>query len=271
MSNNPSPALLQTHLNGNCATEMPCALCSDFLTLDCEEVKAQVQKKESEGFNAKIWNLMRGSQDEAVSQTKHCGSTRVCVKLTCCWAFNASKKDRINHDQALAIYSNLVDLPNIKTITGLQAGPTDNGPLVAARTTQNKVDSAGPAQTANDEECASLLSKANLASDSDESVSSPSNTQGCDDVDASDANSVCCGKKGVAKHNVEDKLELFSRFELLVAKHADECNKVVREKVDKNETMAKSWQVPFHSLTFLVDLFLSLTLLLFHAEPSQEL
>jgi hypothetical protein len=240
MSGNPSPALLKTHLNGDYAAEMPCALHSDFLTLDCEEVKARVQKKESEGFNTKIWNLMRGSQDEAVSQTKHHGF-RVHAKLTCCWAFNASKKNRINHDQALAICSNLVNLPDIKTITGLQAGPADDGPPVAARTTQDKVDSVGPAQTGNDKEHASLSSKANLASDSDESVSSPSNTQECDDVDASDANSIYHGKKGVAKHNVEDKLELFSRFELLVAKHADECNKVVREKVDKNETVAKSW------------------------------
>jgi hypothetical protein len=164
-------------LNGKHAAEMPSALCSDFLTLDHEEVKARVQLKESEGFNAKIWNHMRDTQDEAVSQTKHCGSARVFAKLTCCWAFNTSKKNRINHDQALAIYSNLVDLPDIKTITGLQAGPTDDGPPVAARTTQDKVDSVGPAQTVNDKEHASLLSKANLASDSD---ASPSNTTlGC--------------------------------------------------------------------------------------------
>jgi hypothetical protein len=177
MSDNPSPALLKTYLNGDHAAEMPCALHSDFLTLDYEEVKARVQKKESEGFNTKIWNLMRGSQDEAVSQTKHCGSTRVHAKLTHCWAFNTSKKNRINHDQALAIYSNLVDLPDIKTITGSQAGPTDDGPPVAARTTQDKVDSVGPAQTVNDKEHASLLSKANLASDLD---ASPSNTTlGC--------------------------------------------------------------------------------------------
>jgi hypothetical protein len=234
MSNDPSPALLKTCLNGDHATEMPCALHSDFLTLDHEDVKARVQKKESEGFNAKIWNLMRGGQDEAVSQTKHCRSSRICAKLTCCWAFDASKKNRVNHDQALAICNNLVDLPDIKTITGSQAGPTNDDPPVAARTTQDKVDSAGTAQTANDEEHASLLSKENLASDSDESVSSPSNTQGHDDVDVSDANSICHGKKGVAKHNIEDKLELFARFELLVAKHADECNKVIREKVDKN-------------------------------------
>jgi hypothetical protein len=271
MSNNPSPALLKTCLNGDCATETPSALHSNFLTLDHEEVKAWVQEKASEGFNTKIWNHMRDTQDEAVMQTKHCGLVRVHAKLTCCWAFEASWKNRINHDQALAIYQNLTKLPDIKTITGLQAAPTDDGPPVAARTTQDKVDSAGPAQTANDKEHASLLSKANLASDSDESVSSPSNAQGCDNVDVSDANSVCHGKKGVAKHNVKDKLELFARFELLVAKHADECNKVIREKVDKKETAAKSWQVPFHSFMFLVDLFLLLTLLLFHAGPLQEL
>jgi hypothetical protein len=215
---------------------MPCAPCSDFLNLEHEEVKARVQMKDLEGFNEMIWKFMRGRQDEAVSRTKHCGSARVHAKLTCCWALEASWKD-----QALAIYNNLTKLPDINTITGSQAGPTHDVAPVAARTTQDKVDSAGPAQTANDEEHASLLSKANLASDSDESVSSPSNTQGCDDVDVSDANSVCHGKKGVAKCNVEDKLELFARFELLVAKHADECNKVIREKVDKKETAAKSW------------------------------
>jgi hypothetical protein len=271
MSNDPSPALLKTHLNGDCATEMPSALCSDFLTLDCEDVKARVQKKESEGFNTKIWNLMRGSQDEAVSQTKRCWSSGIHAKLTCCWAFDASKKNRANHDQALAIHNNLLDLPDIKTITGSQAGPTDNGHPVAARTTQDKVDSVGPARTANDKEHASLSSNANLASDSDESVASPSNAQECDDGDASDANSVCLGENGEAKCNVEDKLELFTRFEFLVAKHADECNEVIREKVDKNETVTQSWQVPFHSFAFLVDFFLLLTPLLFHAAPSQEL
>jgi hypothetical protein len=198
------------------------------LTLDYEEVKARVQLKESEGFNTKIWNHMRDTQDEAVSQTKHCGSARVFAKLTCCWAFNASKKNLINHEQAHAIYQNLTKLPDIKTITGLQAAPTND-------------DSAGPGQTANDKEYASLLSKANVASDSDESVSSPSNTQGYDNVDVSDANSIYYGKKGMAKYNIEDKLELFVRFELLVAKYADECNKVIREKVDKKETIAKSW------------------------------
>jgi hypothetical protein len=152
MSNDPSPGLLKTHLNVKHAKEMPSTLHSNFLTLEHEEVKARVQKKESEGFNKKIWNLMRDTQDEAVSQTKHCGSSRIYAKLTYCWAFNASKKSRINHDQALAIYNNLVDLPDIKTITGLQAGPTDDGPPVAARTTQDKVDSVGPAQTANDKE-----------------------------------------------------------------------------------------------------------------------
>jgi hypothetical protein len=238
MSNNSSLALLQTYLNVNYAAEMPSTLYSNFLTLDYEEVKARVQLKESEGFNTKIWNHMRDTQDEAVLQTKHCGSTRVYAKLTYCWALEASWKNRINHDQALAIYQNLTELPDIKTIT---AAPTDDGPPVAARTTQDKVDSEGPAQTANDKEYASLLSKANLASDSDESVSSPSNTQGYDDVDVSDANSIYYGKKGVAKYNIEDKLELFARFELLVAKYADECNKVIREKVDKKETIAKSW------------------------------
>ncbi len=78
-------------------------------------------------------------------------------------------------------------------------------------------------------------------------------------------------KKGVTKCNIKEKLELFARFELLVAKHADECNEVIREKVDKNETVTKSWQVPFHSFAFIVDLFLLLTPLLFHAAPSQEL
>jgi hypothetical protein len=211
MSNDPSPALLKTCLNGDHATETPSTLCSDFLTLDHEEVKqAWVQEKASEGFNAKIWNHMRDAQDEAVTQTKHRGSVRVHAKLTCCWAFEASWKNRVNHDQALAIYQNLTKLPDIKTITGLQAAPTDDGPPVAARTTQDEVDSVGPAQTANDKEHASLSSKANLASDSDESVSSPSNTQGHDDVDVSDANSICHGKKGVAKCNIEDKLELFA-------------------------------------------------------------
>jgi hypothetical protein len=191
---------------------------------------------------------MRGAQDEAASETQHCGLRSVHAKLTRCWAFKASKKNRVNHNQALAICKTLLNLPDVKTITGLQAGPTDEGPPVAAaRTTQDEVDSAGPAQTAKDKEHASLLSKANLASNSDESVASPSNTQGCDNVDASDANSVCHGKKGVVKCNVEDKLELFTRFKLLVAKHADGCNKVIREKVDKNETMAESWQVPFCS------------------------
>jgi hypothetical protein len=150
MSDNASAALLKTHLNGEHAAEMPSTPCSDFLTLDCEEVKARVQLKESEGFNAKIWNHMRDTQDEAVSQTKHCGSARVFAKLTCCWAFDASKKNLINHDQAHAIYQNLTKLPDIKTITGSQAAPTDDGPPVAARTTQDKVDSAGPAQTTND-------------------------------------------------------------------------------------------------------------------------
>jgi hypothetical protein len=272
MSDDPSPALLKTCLNGDHATETPSTLRSDFLTLDCEEVRAWVQEKASEGFNTKIWNHMRDAQDEAVTQTKHRGSVRVLhAKLTRCWAFEASWKNRVNHDQALAICQNLTKLPDIKTITRSQAAPTDDGPPVAARTAQDKVDSAGPAQTANDKERASLSSKANLASDSDESVSSPSNAQGCDNVDVSDANSVCHGKKGVAKHDVEDKLELFARFELLVAKHADECNEVVREKVDKKETAAKSWQVPFHSFVFLVDLFLLLTLLLFCSGPSQEL
>jgi hypothetical protein len=237
MSNNPSPALLKTYLNVNYANEMPCTLCSNFLNLEYEEVKARVQMKDSEGFNEMIWKFMRGRQDEAVSRTKHCGSSRIYAKLTYCWALEASWKNRINQGQALAIYNNLTKLPDINTITGLQAGPTD----VAARTTQDKVDSVGPAQTANDKEYASLLSKANLASDSDESVSSPSNTQGYDNVDVSDANSIYYGKKGVAKYNIEDKLELFARFELLVAKYADECNKVIREKVDKKETIAKSW------------------------------
>jgi hypothetical protein len=241
MSDDPSPALLRTCLNVNHANEMPCALHSDFLNLECEEVKAQAQMKDSEGFNEMIWKFMRGRQDEAVSRTKHCGSARVHAKLTRRWALEASWKNRINQDQALAICNNLTKLPDINTITGSQAGPTDDVAPVAARTTQDKVDSVGPAQTANCKERASLLSKANLASDSDESVSSPSNTQGCDDVDVSDANSVHCGKKGVAKCNVKDKLELFARFELLVAKHADECNKVIREKVDKKETVAKSW------------------------------
>jgi hypothetical protein len=240
MSNNPSPALLKTYLNVNYANEMPCTLCSNFLNLEYEEVKARVQMKDSEGFNEMIWKFMRGRQDEAVSRTKHCGSSRIYAKLTYCWALEASWKNRINQGQALAIYNNLTKLPDINTITGLQAGPTDVAP-VAARTTQDKVDSVGPAQTANDKEYASLLSKANLASDSDESVSSPSNTQGYDDVDVSDANSIYYGKKGVAKYNIEDKLELFARFELLVAKYADECNKVIREKVDKKETIAKSW------------------------------
>lgn len=241
MSNNPSPALLKTYLNVNYANEMPSELYSNFLNLEYEEVKARVQLKESEGFNTKIWNHMRGSQDDAVSQTKHCGSPRVYAKLTYCWALKASWKNRINQDQALAIYNNLTKLPDINTITGSQAGPTDDVAPVAARTTEDKVDSVGPAQTANDKEYASLLSKANLASDSDESVSSPSNTQGYDDVDVSDANSIYYGKKGVAKYNIEDKLELFARFELLVAKYADECNKVIRETVDKKETIAKSW------------------------------
>ncbi len=145
MSNNSSLALLQTYLNVNYAAEMPSTLYSNFLTLDYEEVKARVQLKESEGFNTKIWNHMRDTQDEAVLQTKHCGSTRVYAKLTYCWALEASWKNRINHDQALAIYQNLTELPDIKTIT---AAPTDDGPPVAARTTQDKVDSVGPAQTA---------------------------------------------------------------------------------------------------------------------------
>jgi hypothetical protein len=85
MSNDPSPALLKTCLNGNCAMEMPCTPHSDFLTLDHEDVKARVQKKESEGFNAKIWNLMRGSQDEAVSQTKHCRSSRIYATSVFVW------------------------------------------------------------------------------------------------------------------------------------------------------------------------------------------
>jgi hypothetical protein len=50
------------------------------------------------------------------------------------------------------------------------------------------------------------------------------------------------GKKGQAKHNVEDnKFMLFTRFEFLVAKHADECNRVIREMVDKEETAPKNW------------------------------
>jgi hypothetical protein len=49
------------------------------------------------------------------------------------------------------------------------------------------------------------------------------------------------GKKGQAKHNVEDKFMLFTRFGFLVAKHADECNGVIREMVDKEETAPKSW------------------------------
>jgi hypothetical protein len=81
MSNDPSPAPLKARLNGDHATEMPRAPCSDFLTLDHEEVKARVQKKESEGFNAKIWNLMRGSQDEAASQTKRCGPAHALLGL----------------------------------------------------------------------------------------------------------------------------------------------------------------------------------------------
>jgi hypothetical protein len=82
----------------------------------------------------------------------------------------------------------------------------------------------------------------------DNSVASPSKTPGCDDVDATDANSpVCCGKKGQAKCNVEDRFVLFTPFEFLVATHADECNRVVREMVDKKETAPKSWQILFHS------------------------
>ncbi len=68
MSNNSSLARLQTYLNVNYAAEMPSTLYSNFLTLDYEEVKARVQLKESEGFNTKIWNHMRDTQDEAVLQ-----------------------------------------------------------------------------------------------------------------------------------------------------------------------------------------------------------
>jgi hypothetical protein len=54
MSDDASAAPLKTCLNGEHAAEMPSTPCSDFLTLDHEEVKARVQLKESEGFNAKI-------------------------------------------------------------------------------------------------------------------------------------------------------------------------------------------------------------------------
>jgi hypothetical protein len=54
-------------------------------------------------------------------------------------------------------------------------------------------------------------------------------------------------KKGQAKCNVEDKFMIFTHFKVLVAQHADECNTVIREMVDKKETVPKSWQVPFHS------------------------
>jgi hypothetical protein len=75
----------------------------------------------------------------------------------------------------------------------------------------------------------------------DGSVTSPSETPGQDDIDVTDADSVCHGKKGQAKHNIEDKFMLFKCFEFLVAKSADKCNRVSREMVDKKETVPKSW------------------------------
>jgi hypothetical protein len=154
-----------------------------------------------------------------------------------CWAFEALEKNCISQDQKVVICSNLANPPDINSITRKEADPIDKGPA-AAQTTQDV-----PRPENLTEEYLSLYLQVEWAASGsdDDSVASPSKTTGYDDVDVTDANSIYYGKKGQSKYNIEDKLMLFTRFEVLVAKYADECNRVIREMVDKKKTIAKSW------------------------------
>jgi hypothetical protein len=235
MASAPSEALKQTYLNQDPSSAGGFELVPWFLKLEYEELKARVEKIEYKVINSKIWTHGSRHKDffpgveEAIEFVGKKG--KVSSKLMYCWAVGAFQKNRISKEQQAAIFLSIK--PKEPSVPAVEKDPVCEDPVVVARNTRD-----GPRA----DEYMDLYSQVEVGSGSDDdSVASPSRIRGYDEVDVTDANSIYYGKKGESKYNIEDKFMLFTRFGFLVAKYADECNRVIREMVDEKATIPKSW------------------------------
>jgi hypothetical protein len=121
MADAPSEALRRTCLNKECMSLLPCVLHHFFLKLEHEEVKAWLQKEESKAINTRIWGHATKFLAFAPVVAKLMTTVRkmgeVSSKLICCWAIKALENDCVSQDQQVAIFTNLVNFPDIDSIT----------------------------------------------------------------------------------------------------------------------------------------------------------
>jgi hypothetical protein len=136
----PSKALKQTHLNQDHVSVLLCELHGSFLKLQHEKVKASIDKKDLKDINARLWkratNFQGFTSVVAKAKTAVGEMGKVSSKLMHCWAFEALENNLVSKAEQAVIFSNLVKLPDVNSITGKEPDPVEKDPIVA-RTRQD--------------------------------------------------------------------------------------------------------------------------------------